>query len=331
VGDSGTILATTNGGATWSARNSGTTERFSAVAFPDATHGWAVGGGTILATTDGGATWSAQSSGSAGSLWDVAFSDSTHGWAVGYDYGISSVLILATTNGGATWRAQSPGSCGDLWGVAFSDATHGWAVGDSGTILATTTGGFPPLIIPRVTSFTPASGPVGTAVTLTGSGFSGATAVAFHGATATFSVVGATRITTTVPAGATTTGPIAVTTPAGTSTSATSFTVVVTPQVTLKLSRLTRGAVKLGKPVAAKGNVTPTSLARSKVKLTVQKKKGGTWVAVKRVARTVFASGFYDSWRYKPVKRGAYRMRATIAKSAAHAAAKTPWRPFTVK
>ena len=69
VGESGTILATTDGGATWSKQSSGTTEWLLSVAFVDSTHGWAVGfGGTILATTDGGATWRAQSPGSCGDL-----------------------------------------------------------------------------------------------------------------------------------------------------------------------------------------------------------------------------------------------------------------------
>jgi len=206
----------------------------------------------------------------------------------------------------------------------------------TGTIAVTTPGGsgtsatsFTVVPAPSITSFTPASGPVGTTVTLTGTHFSGATKVAFHGASAVFSVNSATKITATVPSGATT-GTIAVTTPGGSAASATSFTVVVTPKVTLKLSGLRSGALKLGKRVTAKGRVTPTSLAGSKVKLSVQKKKGAKWVTVKSTSRTIGLSGAY-SWKYKPAKRGAYRMRATIAKSAAHTAAATPWRKFKVK
>ena len=186
--------------------------------------------------------------------------------------------------------------------------------------------------VPTITSFAPTSAPVGTVVTLTGTGFTGATAVAFNGTTtAIFVVVSATKITAEVPSGATT-GTIAVTTPGGTGTSATSFTVeavVVTPKVTLKLSGLTSGAMRLGRSVTAKGKVTPSSLAGSKVKLTVQK-RGARWVTLKSVARTISASGAY-SWKYKPARRGAYRMRATIAKTAAHTAATTTWRSFKVK
>jgi len=82
---------------------------------------------------------------------------------------------------------------------------------------------------PVVSSFTPASGSSGTSVTVTGSGFTGATAVKFNGMSATFTVTSDTQITATVPSGATT-GPIAVTTPAGTGTSTASFTVTTTDQ-----------------------------------------------------------------------------------------------------
>jgi len=66
---------------------------------------------------------------------------------------------------------------------------------------------------------------VGTAVTLSGSGFIGATSVKFNGTSATtFTVSSDTQVTATVPSGATS-GTISVTTPGGTATSATSFSV----------------------------------------------------------------------------------------------------------
>ncbi|MBZ5723101.1 MAG: IPT/TIG domain-containing protein [Acidobacteriia bacterium] len=77
---------------------------------------------------------------------------------------------------------------------------------------------------PKITSFTPPSGPVGTPVTITGTGLLQATKVTFNKVVATFTVVSDTTITTTVPTGATT-GKIAVTTPGGVANSAQSFTV----------------------------------------------------------------------------------------------------------
>src|SRR5256885_1575301 len=83
---------------------------------------------------------------------------------------------------------------------------------------------------PIVTSFAPNTGTIGTSVTLTGSGFTGATIVTFHGVTATFKIVSDTKITATAPK-TVSTGTISVTTPGGTGTSAASFT--VTPGMTL--------------------------------------------------------------------------------------------------
>ena len=77
---------------------------------------------------------------------------------------------------------------------------------------------------PSISSFSPTSGPVGTSVTITGTNFTGATAVKFNGTSASFTVNSSTQITATVPSGATT-GPISVTTGAGTGTSSSSFTV----------------------------------------------------------------------------------------------------------
>ena len=88
--------------------------------------------------------------------------------------------------------------------------------------------GAPPPPAPTLTGFNPTSGSVGATVTLTGTNFTGATAVAFHGTAALFAVNSATQITATVPAGATS-GTISVTTPGGTATSSGSFTVTGTP------------------------------------------------------------------------------------------------------
>ena len=85
---------------------------------------------------------------------------------------------------------------------------------------------------PTITSFTPASGPIGTTVTITGTNFGCTTAVKFNTTTATsFTLNSATSITATVPTGATT-GKISVTNTNSTATSATDFTVVPAPTIT---------------------------------------------------------------------------------------------------
>jgi photosystem II stability/assembly factor-like uncharacterized protein len=79
--------------------------------------------------------------------------------------------------------------------------------------------------IPKITSFTPAKGVVGTKVTIDGSNLLGATRVKFNGTAAKILRDTATEITTKVPVGATT-GKITVkTSPGGTATSTRSFRV----------------------------------------------------------------------------------------------------------
>ncbi|HTQ54952.1 MAG TPA: choice-of-anchor tandem repeat GloVer-containing protein [Bryobacteraceae bacterium] len=80
-------------------------------------------------------------------------------------------------------------------------------------------------IIPTISSFSPASGSVGSSVKIKGMSLLQATAVKFGGAAATvFTVDSNTQVTATVPSGAVT-GKISISTPGGTANSSTSFTV----------------------------------------------------------------------------------------------------------
>ncbi len=132
--------------------------------------------------------------------------------------------------------------------------------------------------VPTITSFDPLEGEIGDVVTITGTGFVGATAVAFAGVAAvSFTVVSDTQVTAVVPSGATT-GPITVTTPGGTATSAADFT-VGTPtvrhdrSVTLNLSQhlLAKGRVRSGSDVC-----------ESNVTVKIQRWRNGNWRTVER-------------------------------------------------
>lgn len=80
-------------------------------------------------------------------------------------------------------------------------------------------------VLPRITGFTPTSGPPGTVVTITGSNFRGATGVTLGPAGAPFNVISPMLITATVPPVANT-GLISVRTPSGQSVSTATFTFV---------------------------------------------------------------------------------------------------------
>jgi hypothetical protein len=105
----------------------------------------------------------------------------------------------------------------------------------TGTVTSPTS--FTVVPVPILASFTPASGQVGTSILITGTNLSGATVVAFSGTSnntvmSGFTVNSAgTQLTVAVPTGAST-GPLSVTTPGGTATSATNFTVIPAPYIT---------------------------------------------------------------------------------------------------
>ena len=79
-------------------------------------------------------------------------------------------------------------------------------------------------VTPSITGFTPASGPVGTHVVISGKGLIQATKVAFGSKSATFTVNSDTQVTATVPTGAVT-NKISITTPGGKASSTAKFTV----------------------------------------------------------------------------------------------------------
>jgi hypothetical protein len=161
----------------------------------------------------------AQTTTSGGYCMEFAFPWSTLGITpvasdfIGFDAGIDAALNTTTRAGQLMWY----GTAQDFQNPSLFG---------TGLLLPDTT--------PTISSFNPNTGGIGSDVTVTGTNFTGATAVTFGGIPAiTYTVTSNTSITATVPAGAIT-GPIGVTTPAGTATSSGSFTVTftLTPQAT---------------------------------------------------------------------------------------------------
>ena len=142
VGDSGTILRTTDGGTTWNHLISGTNNILMSVYFQDANTGYAAGmAETILKTTNAGLSWSVISSGTYPWLYSLHFPQPGTGYAVG-----AEGAIIKTTNAGATWSRQSSGIF-TLTAVYFPSVNIGYAVGGAyypeSTILYTNNGGYP--------------------------------------------------------------------------------------------------------------------------------------------------------------------------------------------
>jgi hypothetical protein len=153
---------------------------------------------------------------------------------------------------------------------------------------------------PNIISFSPGSGPVGTEVTITGTNFTGTTAVEFDGVAAAFTVDSGTQITTVVPAGADD-GPITITNVTGSGTSSLSFVVqdLHARSVTLRLR----------KHLVAKGVVTTLDsfdVCEAEVGVRIQRRRDGRWRTLKIV--TTAADG---SFRTRVAdRRGLYRARA---------------------
>jgi hypothetical protein len=155
-----------------------------------------------------------------------------YGFSPGFGPPGTSVLITGAnftnlTAGNTVVRFN--GAQANLSGLTFSSVTAVVpAAATTGPISITTSEGshtndVPFYVSAAVTSFTPTNSPPGSTVRITGNNFSGATAVSFGGVpAASFVVTNNTTIGAIVPVGVST-GPISVTTPAGTATSSSLF------------------------------------------------------------------------------------------------------------
>lgn len=140
AGNGGTLLKTTDGGASWEQKISGTTDSFWFLQFLNSSTGFAGGiKGSLLKTIDAGDTWS---------VINLLDTNANYGgfWFINEDTGImakgsneyTNSEIFKTTNGGASWTpVYNPGG-GWLSYSFFSSAATGYSTVSGGTIYKTT-------------------------------------------------------------------------------------------------------------------------------------------------------------------------------------------------
>jgi photosystem II stability/assembly factor-like uncharacterized protein len=145
----GRILATSDGGRTWTRQYGGSAD-LGQVDFIDSRHGWAVGGDTLLRTTDGGGTWAPLAEPCQAGLVSVHFVSPGLGYAVavgsradlasgGLFTSATGGTLLRTTDGGVTWAtvASAPENPQT---ACFANTSDGY-LGTPGHIWRSTDGG----------------------------------------------------------------------------------------------------------------------------------------------------------------------------------------------
>lgn len=150
---------------------------------------------------------------------------------------VGSVITITGTNFNLTTAVSFGGTAATSFNIVSpTTITAVVGSGTSGSVALTTPGGsaslngftfIPP---PTITAFNPPSSAIGATITITGTNFTGATAVTFGGTAATsFNIASPTSITAVVGAGSS--GSIAVTTPGGTASLA-GYTFIPPPSIT---------------------------------------------------------------------------------------------------
>lgn len=123
-----TILATADGGRTWTEQRRG--QGISAIDAVSSTHIWAVESGTLIFSTNGGQQWQAlQSDTLSDRVLRIEFSDQAHGWATRYSPH-NEQLLYRTTDGGQRWeQITAPNPCDEQRGneqYSFVTPQLGW-------------------------------------------------------------------------------------------------------------------------------------------------------------------------------------------------------------
>ena len=152
IAGAGRIMATTDGGGTWTRQYDGPAA-LDQVDFTDADHGWAAGADTLLRTVNGGGTWTALTEPCQGELSSIHFLSPDVGYAVaaktvanttslpaGGPYTLSlNGTLMRTTNGGATWSPVTS-TPANPQSACFASEQDGY-LGTPGNIWHTTDGG----------------------------------------------------------------------------------------------------------------------------------------------------------------------------------------------
>ncbi len=130
VGETGVVLATADGGASWTRQSFFLPQRGVDVAFPDARTGWIVtDGGIVLSTSDGGAKWTVRKKARLKMIAIAAAAE--HVWVLGNATGAAgesgTSAVLRSDDGGVTWERSAFGDA-LLADLAFADPRHGWLV-----------------------------------------------------------------------------------------------------------------------------------------------------------------------------------------------------------
>ncbi len=153
VGDSGTIIHTTDGANTWSIQDSQTENEIIELFFLNENMGWASSykfnslpyGTLLLKTTDGGQNWSSEMYPEDNIfIRCILFLDSLNGWMGGNPH-----TLVKTTNGGQEWQKAyvdtSTLAFFPVLSIQFFDDNYGYASGGmfdiAGVIWRTTNGG----------------------------------------------------------------------------------------------------------------------------------------------------------------------------------------------
>ncbi|MFH0991901.1 MAG: YCF48-related protein [bacterium] len=140
------IAKTTDGGATWTKKDSVTLKQSKSIRFLDANQGiYGADSRTLRYTTDGGATWQTPtinghpaSVSQTGTIYAIRIIDATHAWALG------NKMIYFSADLGKTWTYIPHSFTGTdtlFYDINFKDANVGYVVGYKGIVMKTTNGG----------------------------------------------------------------------------------------------------------------------------------------------------------------------------------------------